>query len=231
MRLIRTLHRYFIHQAMPAWAVSYYERLIDDVAQIYFHPLVEEILRHAAEGSVIIDAGAGTGQLPVLISRRIANCTIAGLDLSFPCLATGTRIAKSNGARVSFVQADLERCPLKPGSVDLIVSTCSLHHWRQPAKIVGEMIALLKPGGLMLLMDMAADAPRQASKEWVVKVAKRSHSSLLFRIVFPFERNYVSYSRDEACRIFREAGAHMDVLDLDGVFMTARLRPRADQEE
>jgi ubiquinone/menaquinone biosynthesis C-methylase UbiE len=224
MKLIRTLHRYLIRQAMPGWAVYYYEQLINDVAPIYFDSLVKEIMRHVTAGSVIIDAGAGTGQLPIIISEKLANCTIAGLDLSFACLSTGSRTARNKGIKAAYIQADLERSPLKRGTVDLIVSTCSLHHWRRPVKVLREMSALLKPGGLILLMDMAADAPIEASRDWIRKVTSCAHSSSLFRIVFPFERKFLSYSLDEVRQMCEAAGVQVEELRLAGAFMAVRLQ-------
>lgn len=45
MNLVRLLHRFLVRQTMPFWAVTYYDGLIDALAQVYLGPLVDKICK------------------------------------------------------------------------------------------------------------------------------------------------------------------------------------------
>ncbi len=43
------------------------------------------------------------------------------------------------------------------GSLDLVVSTLSLHHWSDPIAVLNEVARILKPGGAFMLFDLRRD--------------------------------------------------------------------------
>ncbi len=71
-------------------------------------------------------------------------------------------VARRNGLaaglqpRVAFELADAARLPFKDGSVDVVVSSLSLHHWDQPCAVFAEVRRVLRPGGSALVYDLAA---------------------------------------------------------------------------
>jgi ubiquinone/menaquinone biosynthesis C-methylase UbiE len=52
-----------------------------------------------------------------------------------------------------FTVADLADLPLPDDSVDLIVSTASLHHWTDAGAVIASLSRVLRPGGQMLIYD------------------------------------------------------------------------------
>ncbi|MFO1490619.1 MAG: methyltransferase domain-containing protein [Kiritimatiellia bacterium] len=60
------------------------------------------------------------------------------------------------------LQGDLEGVPLPSGSVDAVFLSQALHHAAEPARAVAEAVRLLRPGGLLLLLDLA-----RHDREWV----------------------------------------------------------------
>jgi SAM-dependent methyltransferase len=81
-----------------------------------------------------------------------AGYTPLGMDLS---LLTARR-AKQNfpAARAGFLTADVRRLPLKPGTVDLILSTSTLDHFDTREEFqssVEELARVLRPGGLLII--------------------------------------------------------------------------------
>lgn len=79
-----------------------------------------------------------------------------GVDLAPEMLATAEDRAHGAGVadRVVFRVADAEALPLDDGSVDVAVSTLSLHHWRDPAAILRELHRMVRPGGRVLIYDL-----------------------------------------------------------------------------
>jgi ArsR family transcriptional regulator len=57
---------------------------------------------------------------------------------------------------VEFRQGDLLRLPLEDAEVDAAVVLLVLHHLPEPADVVREVARALKPGGVLLTVDMVA---------------------------------------------------------------------------
>ncbi len=227
MKIVRTLHRYLVRQTMPAWAVTYYERLLDGIAEPYFGPVVARAAAALHGPALIVDAATGTGLLPIMLAKTGAERRVLGLDLSTPCLRAGRVRAEREGVagRAVFARANLERCPLPSESVDLVVSTLALHHWRRPAKVLAELGRIVRQGGAIHLVDMAADSPREGARAWIDKVEAASHAGALFRTVFSLERRFVAYTREELRVLCVEAGLAVAELEVYGAFMHACLIP------
>src|SRR6266536_3479330 len=56
--------------------------------------------------------------------------------------------------RVAFTVADLVDLPLADDSVDLIVSTASLHHWADVGAVIASLGRVLRPDGQMWIYDI-----------------------------------------------------------------------------
>jgi ubiquinone/menaquinone biosynthesis C-methylase UbiE len=227
MNSARLIHRYLVAQRMPFWAVGYYDRLIDAVTDEYLQPLCEAITRAFPDGARIVDAGTGTGQLPVRLTRACPGCRVTGVDLSEGCLRAARAKAEAAGVadRVVFLRANLEATGLPAASADLVVSACSLHHWRRPARVLSELARLLRPGGEIWLWDDAAEARDEERAAWTALVERQARAGLLFRFVFGFESRHLAYSREELAELGAVAGLRLSAFELRGVFFLARLAP------
>ena len=102
----------------------------------------------------ILDLGCGTGELVLAISRRLRDARIIGIDLSPDMLLFAGRHATTDG-RLRFTVGDVASLPFDDASVDLVVSTLSLHHWAAPADGFAEIARVLRPGGVALIYDLA----------------------------------------------------------------------------
>jgi len=61
---------------------------------------------------------------------------------------------------VEFRHGDGVRMPIGPGTMDFLVSTLSLHHWRDPAPVLRDIYRVLRPGGRFVILDLRRDARR-----------------------------------------------------------------------
>ncbi len=77
-----------------------------------------------------------------------------GLDLSGPYLGEARRLI-GRTARVKLIEGAAERLPFDDGSIDLIVSSFLMHELPNAvrAMAIGEMARVLKPGGLIVIVD------------------------------------------------------------------------------
>jgi SAM-dependent methyltransferase len=103
----------------------------------------------------LIDIGTGTGQLLELLAGRVDFAL--GIDASKAMLALArSRLAKPGLGHCTVRLADMYGLPLPDGGFDVAVLQMVLHHAEDPQIAVTEAARLLRPGGLLLVVDLAA---------------------------------------------------------------------------
>lgn len=110
---------------------------------------------------VVADLGCGTGNAAEVLAPCVSR--VIAVDQSEAMLgAARKRLAGSTN--VDFVAGDLESLPLADASVDAAVCVLVLHHIPSPERAVREMARVLRPGGVVLIVDMV-EHDRQAYKQ------------------------------------------------------------------
>ena len=103
---------------------------------------------------VVADLGSGEGLLSELLARRCKK--VIAVDNSEKIVAFGAAKAKKNNLKnLEFRQGDLQQPPVEPDSVDLVILSQALHHAEEPAKAIAGAHRILKPGGQVLILDLA----------------------------------------------------------------------------
>jgi ubiquinone/menaquinone biosynthesis C-methylase UbiE len=120
------------------------------------------IARHALSlrnQGTAVDIGCGPGYLVALLAKKSKGLHITGLDLSEEMLEQALAHAQAVGVenRVAFKIGDAGRLPFEDHSVDLVVSSLSLHHWCDPIEVMNEIARVLRPGGAFLIFDIRRD--------------------------------------------------------------------------
>lgn len=98
--------------------------------------------------------GAGFGWLPGRLAAL--GHQVVALDLSADDafgLGAARDATSDSGDSMLLAQADMERPPLQPGQVDLIVYSASIHYAVDLQQCLGRSAALLRPGGALAIND------------------------------------------------------------------------------
>jgi SAM-dependent methyltransferase len=103
----------------------------------------------------LLDIGTGTGRLLELIALRTDHAL--GVDMSRDMLALArARLAERGLAdRAAVRQADMYRLPFADRSFDAVALQMVLHYAEDPAAALAEAARVLKPGGTLLVADLA----------------------------------------------------------------------------
>jgi ubiquinone/menaquinone biosynthesis C-methylase UbiE len=107
----------------------------------------------------VADLGCGPGHLVVELARVSRELQVVGIDLSEEMLAQAEHHARRAGLeeRITFRTGDALQIPFSEASLDLVVSTLSLHHWSDPVRVLNEIARVLRPGGSFLVFDLRRD--------------------------------------------------------------------------
>ncbi len=106
---------------------------------------------------VVADLGSGEGLLSELLARRCKK--VIAVDNSEKIVEFGAAKARENHLKnLEFRLGDLEHPPLEPGSVDLVILSQALHHAADPARALVAGHRILKPGGQLVILDLARHA-------------------------------------------------------------------------
>ncbi len=113
------------------------------------YPLVADLV----EGHrVVLDVGCGDGTLAGYLVER--GHEVLGVDRDLDVLPADTE-----GAH--FELADAANLPYTHDSFDAVVAVASLHHNRDQGLVLAEMRRVLRPGGRIVVVGLAADRTPQ----------------------------------------------------------------------
>lgn len=156
----------------------------DRTLSVYFHgktgPLADDMGLSLAtwikenhpdlDPKSILDMGCTIGHSTLPYTDIYPEADVYGLDVAGACLEYGHYRAKSLGKDVHFTQQNAEKTNFPDASFDLVVSHIMMHETSHKAlkNIMAECHRLLKPGGIMIHMDVlgAKDPFGKYLAEW-----------------------------------------------------------------
>ncbi|WP_028923240.1 class I SAM-dependent methyltransferase [Pseudonocardia acaciae] len=114
----------------------------------------------------VVDLGCGRGAVLTMAAELVPDGAAVGVDLWRSADQSGNRaeVTRANAAaeavadRVTLVTADLRELPFADGEFDLAVSSLAVHNISDAdgrARAVREAARVLRPGGRLVIADMA----------------------------------------------------------------------------
>ncbi|HUO34217.1 MAG TPA: methyltransferase domain-containing protein [Candidatus Acidoferrum sp.] len=102
-----------------------------------------------------VDLACGPGTLALRFARHAR--WVCGLDLTPAMLARARQTAEVEGlTNLSLAIGDAQSLPFSDGSLDIAVTSYSLHHMSDPARVVAEMARVVRKGGRVGVLDIRA---------------------------------------------------------------------------
>jgi len=134
-----------------------------------------------------IEVGSGSGRL---------SCFLAALSYQTCCLDYSIAALKAAQANyvaeqrhALFVAGDAFSLPFREGTFDVVMSTGLLEHFEDPSPIVGEMVRVLKAGGVFYSDIVPRKFSLLRSLDWAGKLKRVVTGK---RLLPPYERSFTS---------------------------------------
>jgi ubiquinone/menaquinone biosynthesis C-methylase UbiE len=104
----------------------------------------------------ILDVGTGTGQIPVLLCERQAECRVMAADLAVSMLEVARYNIEIAGLieRIQLAHMDAKELPSPDDYFDAVICNGMLHHLAEPAAVLAEAVRVAKPGGRLFFRDL-----------------------------------------------------------------------------
>ena len=120
--------------------------------------VIRRILMLTKQGKAV-DIGCGPGHLAFELAGQAPDFHLTGIDLSDEVLTQAKNKAVQQGSThtVNFKKGSAQEIPFPDNSLDLVISTLSLHHWSDPSAVFDEISRVLRPGGFYLIFDLRRD--------------------------------------------------------------------------
>ena len=168
-----------------------------------------------------LDIGTGPAQIPIKILGKIPEMRMVGIDRSRNMLARARANALRAGVsdRLALVAADAASLPFPDGVFSTVLSNSVLHHAREPAGLLREMVRVATMEAPLLLRDLRR--PSRLGLRWHLWRHGRHYRGLMRKL---FEDSVgAAYTQEELEEFIREAqleglttfrfrGAHIGVL-------------------
>ncbi len=126
----------------------------------------------AGRSGAALDVGCGEGKFTRSLTSIFGK--VAGIDVKQKVIDRAKAAAASEGKDVEFAVADGQAMPFPDASFDTVVISNSLHHIPDPAKGLAEAARVLKPGGVLYVMEPVAsghyhEATKVVNDETIVR--------------------------------------------------------------
>lgn len=105
-------------------------------------------------GSRVLDAGCGTGLLSRYVQDAYPNTIVDAFDYSELRVAEAKKRIKGTNYKINFFQDNIQQMSVASETYDVIVSRYVIEHLPNPKAAIVEMARLLRPGGMLYIIDL-----------------------------------------------------------------------------
>jgi len=137
-------------------------------------------------GDSILEVGCGTGTLTLAAKRQAGPAgKVYGIDLIPGMIEASRRKAAEAGQEITFQEGSMEHIPFPDSQFDVVLCSFMIFHMSEETrrKGIAEVQRVLKPGGRLLVLDLAM--PEKAFPRAIAKVAFKGMLEHDLKELFP----------------------------------------------
>lgn len=141
--------------------------------------LFELVARHAdftAADRLVLDVGCGFGTMAILCAERFGLPRVVGINVSGVQVAAGRRFVTEAKLedRVELLEAGATELPFADATIDKIVSVEAAFHFPTRERFFSEAARVLKPGGILSMVDLCAPPPEGLLQSLSLKLLRHA---------------------------------------------------------
>jgi ubiquinone/menaquinone biosynthesis C-methylase UbiE len=148
---VRRLLKKFHPEGIPWPGTKFYHAISETtIFQRNYELVAGDILSYCSHGS-ILDVGTGPGWLLVKLHQQSPNLRLTGLDVSPSMVAKARKNIVDAGLSevIEIKEGRAGSMPFADGTFDAVVSTGSIHHWKDPIAGLNDVHRVLKHGVML----------------------------------------------------------------------------------
>jgi ubiquinone/menaquinone biosynthesis C-methylase UbiE len=115
-----------------------------------------------APGKRALDIATGGGHVALALARRGAD--VIASDLTPPMLRAAQKFISEQGVSARFAQVDAQHIPFADNSLDIVTCRIAPHHFPDVAQFVRECARVVRPGGIVGVVDQVGPAEAEPNK-------------------------------------------------------------------
>lgn len=185
------------------------ELLFRGMADVMRRQVIPPITRFVHEQGVpaarlrLLDVACGTGRLLRQLATAHPTLRFHGIDLS-PYYVQAARRLLADVGEITLAVENAEALPYADATFDVVTSVYLFHELPRNARrrVVGELLRVLRPGGLLVIEDSAQPADSPELAEVLADFPREFHE--------PFYRDYLD---DDLAALLADAGFVVDAVE------------------
>jgi ubiquinone/menaquinone biosynthesis C-methylase UbiE len=171
---------------------NYYDKISREHRIGEMKEQAREVTKHIKDGDSVLEIAPGAGYLSIELSK-LGKYKITGMDISKDLVEICIRNAMEAGVQIDFQQGNVSNMPFQSNVFNFIICVLAFKNFKEPLKALEEMHRVLKPDGLVLIMDLN----RKASMRVTRKVAENMGLKGLKAYIAGAIQRSGAYSRNE----------------------------------
>lgn len=189
---LRKFLKVFHPEGIPFPGTFFYNSVSkSNIFQKHYELVADDVMKYCSDGNVL-DIGTGPGWLLSILHKKSPKLKLTGIDIS-PSMVSKARKNMADagfGNIIEIKEGGANNIPYLDETFDLVISTGTLHHWKDPGAGLNEIHRVLKCGGYGLMYDLVSDTPKHILKESAHEFGK---FKMFLLWMHAFEEPFYSY--------------------------------------
>jgi SAM-dependent methyltransferase len=164
-------------------------------------------------GDLVLDVACGPGIVACALATRAK--VVTGIDFAEAMLRQAEKLQRERGLiNLKWQRGSATELPFAASSFDCVTCRFAFHHFVEPGKALREMARVCRPGGTILIADVAPTSATRAAYDALEKQRDPSHTMALL------DEEFEKLGREEGLELERKTRYDL-AADVEGLLASS----------